>query len=331
MRGTCWGSHRFCIATAIIALFAMIAPSFAQAAASVGNEWVTLGTQGGPMSSSGRSQPANALIVGNDAYLIDVGDGAIQQLAKAGVAVPAVKAVFISHLHFDHTGGLAALLGLRLQLQVKGKLTVFGPPGTSELVTGLVGSMRPASAAGYGLPGQQFADPSVTVEVVELTDGQSASVGPMIVRVRQNTHYSFPPDSDLDRRYKSLSFRFDLNGRSIVYTGDTGPSIAVEELAAGADLLVSEMIDEEATLAAVRRNLPSADPAQIHDIVEHLTSHHLKPADVGRLAKRAGVKAVVITHLAGDSPTSRDVLRYLAQITAIFPGTVIVANDLERF
>lgn len=283
------------------------------------------------MSSADRSQPANALVTGEGSILVDAGDGAVQQLAKSGISVTQVRAVFLSHLHFDHTGGLAALLGLRQQLRVKGRLPIYGPPGTKDFIEGLVSAMRPASEAGYGIPGQAFEDPATTVEVVELVDRQAVQLPGVLVNARQNTHYSFPPGSEMDRRFKALSLRFDLADRSIVYTGDTGPSTAVEELAKGADLLVSELIDEEATIAGVRRMSPNADPAQIRMIVEHLTSHHLTPADVGRLAKVAGVKQVVVTHLAGDRPTGRDIARYRAGIKATFPGSVTIARDLEQF
>lgn len=223
------------------------------------------------------------------------------------------------------------MLGLRLQTNVPGQLVIYGPPGIGELVTGLISSEQPASAAGYGIPGRSFGDPSSTIEVVELTDGQSLHVGPMTVKVRQNTHYSFPSGSEMDRRYKSLAFRFDLPDRSIVVTGDTGPSTAVDDLAKDADLLVSEMIDEDSTIAAVRRNSPGIPPAQIAELVQHLTSHHLTSGDVGRLAAKAGVRSVVVTHLSGDNPTSTDIMRYLKDIRTSYVGPVILADDLDQF
>ena len=295
------------------------------------NTFITLGTHGGPVSNAFRSQPANALLVGNDAYLIDSGDGAAQQLAKVNIRIGQVKAVFLSHLHFDHTGGLGAVLGLRLQTRVPGRLAIYGPRGTRQLVEGLVASMQPASIVGYGIPGQGYDDPTGTVEVIEVEDGQSYEVGPMTVTVRQNTHYDYAHGSEMDERFQSVSFRYDLPDRSIVYTGDTGPSTAVEELAQGADLLVSEMIDLEATVAAIRRNSPNAQAPQILNAIEHLRTHHLTPADVGRLAQTAGVGSLVVTHLASDNPTSRDVMRFVDGIRESYAGPVVVANDLDTF
>lgn len=293
--------------------------------------WITLGTHGGPVSNPLRSQPANALVIDRDVYLVDVGDGTGQQLAKASIRLGQIKGIFISHLHFDHIGGLGAVLGLRLQTRQPGKLPIYGPPGTKELVAGLVASMKPSSIVGYGIVGQGYDDPMGTVEVIEVTGDQSLPLGSMTVKVRQNTHYDYAPGSDMDRRFKSVAFRFDHPARSIVYTGDTGPSTAVEELAKGADLLVSEMIDLEAVVAAIRRNSPNANAPQIENAIEHLRKHHLAPADVGRLAKKAGVKSVVVTHLAGDNVTSLDAMRFMSKIAPEFNGPVVIANDLDKY
>ena len=75
--------------------------------------WITLGTAAGPIPDPVRSQPANVLVLGEKAYVVDAGDGTAGRLAQAGVSLHAIDAIFISHLHFDHTGGLAVLLALR--------------------------------------------------------------------------------------------------------------------------------------------------------------------------------------------------------------------------
>ncbi|WP_294334229.1 MBL fold metallo-hydrolase [uncultured Sphingomonas sp.] len=293
--------------------------------------WITLGTMGGPVPEPARSQPANALVLGRDVYLVDVGDGAVEQLAKVDLQALQVKAVFLSHLHFDHTGGLAALIGLRYQTNAPGPLHVYGPPGTKALVDGLVASMQPAAAAGYGLPGAPVIDPATTVVVTEMVDGTTETLGGFTVRAAKNSHYSFPPGSAEDSHYQSLALRFDLPGKSIVYTGDTGPSPAVDALGRGADLLVSEMIDVPATMAAIARIQPNMPAAQRDAMAEHLTRHHLTPQQVGEMAKAMGVKQVVLTHLVIARADQAAIDRAIATIHQSFPGPVTAAQDLERF
>lgn len=313
----------------VVALAA--SPATGQGGPAVADGFITLGTMGGPVPAPGRSQPANALVHGGKVYLVDAGDGTVQQLAKAGIMLPQVSAVFLSHLHADHTGGLSAVLSLRNQTNVKQRLTVYGPPGTRELVAGIVASMQPAASVGYGIAGQPWMAPAETVVVVELGGGERIAIDGISVTTAQNTHYDFAPGSIEDRNYKSLSLRFDMPGQSVVYTGDTGPSAAVESLANGADLLVSEMIDMEGTMATVARNSPGMPPQAKLALEQHLSTHHLTPQAVGQLAGKARVKSLVITHFAGGTPDPKRTEGYITQIRRHYSGPATLANDLDGF
>ena len=299
---------------------------------SSGGQFITLGTAGGPNAEVTRSQPAHALVVGSDVYLVDAGDGAGGQLAKAGFLIEQVKGLFISHLHFDHTGGVLAVLGLRLQLNAPQTLDIYGPPGTEKFINGLLAGMAPAMQAAYGLPGQTW--PS-KLNVVELVDGSTVELTGVSVRVAENTHYIIEgaDQSDLpdEEGYVSLSYRFDLANRSIVYTGDTGPSKAVTELAMNADVLVSEMMDVTLVLEDIKRTRPGMPAQMLAGIAAHLNPHHLTPRQVGEMAAAANVQELVITHFVPSITSQEDERKYRNMIREFFSGEIIFASDLDRF
>lgn len=312
------------------AVLLALALAAAPAAAQPGDRpaFITLGTTAGPIATPDRSQPANLLRWRDQAILIDAGDGAAGQLARAGVPLASVRTIFISHLHFDHTGGLFAILGMRHQLRMPGPLTIYGPPGTQRMVAGLVAAMTPAAEVGTGIPGTPRPAADADLIVIEIGDGQRVALGPIAVTAARNSHYSFPEDSAEAARFQSLSFRFDLPGRAIVYTGDTGPSAAVARLARGADLLVSEVMDPDGALAELRASRPDLPVFVLDMIGRHFREQHLTPTEAGRLARAAGVRRLVLTHIASGG---RDPESIRAEAVAAFGGEVVVARDLDSF
>jgi ribonuclease BN (tRNA processing enzyme) len=291
--------------------------------------WTTLGTAGGPVPTAERAEPSNLLIAGDQQILVDTGDGTVNQLARIGMDMRQVRTVFISHLHLDHSGGLGAVIGLRWMNQFPGQLTVYGPPGTKQVVDGIVASMAPPARIGFGL-GALPPGPAGSVRAVELADGQSVTLeGGASVKVAANSH--FDHDGKPDPANLSFSYRFTAGGRSITYTGDTGPSAAVTRLASGSDMLVSEVIDLDRLLREIKQRRVDASAEMLASMQEHLSTHHLLPADIGTLAAQAKVGRVVLTHYAvpGALSESEPVLR--GDIAKAYAGPVDLARDLSSF
>ena len=116
--------------------------------------------------------------------------------------------------------------------------------------------------------------------------------------------------------------------RSVVFTGDTGPSDAVAELAKGADLLVSELtkpVDDYKAQQIASGRWQRWTVEEQEALLRHHVEEHLLPDEVGKLAARANVKAVVLTHL------NDNYVRHVDEIKKHFSGQVLIAKDLMEF
>jgi ribonuclease BN (tRNA processing enzyme) len=315
---------------ALISLGLIVAtPAAAQAdsAACLPFTWTTLGTAGGPVPTPDRAEPSNLLRVGDRHILVDAGDGTVNQLARLGSNLGLVEAVFVSHHHLDHTGGLAAVVGLRWMNNFPGQLTVYGPPGTRELVDGLLASMQPQARVGFGL-GAAAPPPAESVRVVELTDGGRVELGELRVTAAANTHFDHEGQQSTSGAL-SLSYRFEVDSRSITYSGDTGPSTALTKLAAESDLLVTEIMDFDALIEELGRQRPDM-PATIRAQIEkHLFTHHLTGEQVAQLARSAAVGQVLLTHYAiPPAPLGASAGKLLEEIRTSYSGPVHFGRDL---
>ena len=114
----------------------------------------------------------------------------------------------------------------------------------------------------------------------------------------------------------------------MVFTGDTGPSEAVAELANGADLLVSEVtnpVDEYKARLIKSGRWQHMTPEEQAALLRHHVEEHLLPDELGKLAARASVKALVLTHL------NDDYVPFAEEVKKHFSGQVLIAKDLMEF
>src|SRR3954467_4802655 len=89
----------------------------------------------------------------------------------------------------------------------------------------------------------------------------------------------------------AFAYRFETSDRSIVISGDTTPTESLIELAAGADVLVHEALFVPGVERLAAR-VPNASALK-----KSILSHHTAAADAGRVASKAGVKTLVLSHL----------------------------------
>jgi len=291
---------------------------------------ITLGTAGGPVQNPQRAQPAHVVMHGESPILVDCGEGAMGQLKRAGIEFREVHHLFLTHHHFDHIGSLFACLGLNMMTQRKTPLNIYGPPGTKSIVDNLCAACDVPNAIGFGVPGQKLPHPRDFVKVTEIRPGDEIMIDDLKVTNCENTHYR-TEEKFGEEGYLSLSLRFDLADRSVVFTGDTGACKALETLAKGADLIVGELMDLDITMTRIRAMNPQMPEERIQMIGSHLSKHHISAEELAELAVGAGAKEVVAVHFPPGIATPDTAQSYADRVAAIFEGKFAIGQDLAVY
>jgi ribonuclease BN (tRNA processing enzyme) len=295
---------------------------------------VILGSRGGPVVDPLRAQTASVVVVDGAAYLVDCGYGAVRQLVSANVGYQRIERVFLTHLHDDHIGDLAALLSYQW---TGGKTTpteVYGPYGTAHLVQAAIAYFN-ANVQIRTVDEGRVSDPTT------LYHGHDVAASAAPVRVYQdervtvtaveNAHY--PTRSTERMLHRSIALRFDTPHRSIVFSGDTTYSPNLVALAKGADVFVCEIMDQSIREQMLARGRAAAAAGNAESIFRHIAETHSSPAEVARMASEAKVKTVVLNHLL-PGLTRADGLAFPVSAfidgvrNAGYAGEVIVSQDL---
>jgi ribonuclease BN (tRNA processing enzyme) len=312
--------------------FARIATAQQREVAPKGTRVVTLGTRSGPTADLSRAQSSNVLITNGTAYVIDAGDGVSRRLIRLGVSFRDIANIFITHPHSDHTAGLGALM---MWLYDRGNpsrvVGIYGPPGTAASAQALLQFVNINAEI-------RISDGTKSIPATKLFSSKDVDEGLVFqdanvkVTAVENTHFHFPPASPGYGKYRSYAYRFDAADRSVVFTGDTGPSDAIAGLAKGADLLISEVTNpvDEFTAEQIKAGLwQRMTSEEQKNSIRHHVEEHLLPEDLGKMASRANVKTVVMTHVQ-PSPNN-DYSRYIEEVKKHYSGDVLVAKDLMEF
>ena len=273
---------------------------------------ILLGTGGGPTPKANRSAPAQVIVVGDAAYVIDCGNGVARQMVLAGVPLASIGDVFITHHHSDHNADYGNLILLAWETTLTRRVDAYGPPPLKEM-TRLFLEMNAydiqTRIADEGRPPLKD-----LIAAHEITAGGEV-MSDTNVRVTAAL-VDHPPVTP------AFAYRFDCPDRSIVISGDTRPSANLVRLAKGADVLVHEVM----YLPALERLVASEPGAR--RLLEHLRASHTTTGEVGKVATEAGVKTLVLSHFVpGGAPVIPDEVWFDA-VRPTFAGELIVGRDL---
>lgn len=280
---------------------------------------VMLGT-GTPIPDPDRFGPAVAIVVDSVAYLFDAGAGVVRRASAAGrkgvkvfaargvngQPTPGFDRVFLTHLHSDHTLGLSDVIFTPWIQGRKVPLDIYGPPGTSHLVSGILDAYSEDIAERTHAKGGPSPDAWKPV-VHEITEGVVFHDSRITVNAFAVPH--------ADWKY-AFGYRIQTPDRVIVLSGDTRNYPAIAQQCRGCDVLIHEVYSDSGftTVPAAR---------QIYHAHAHTSATQL-----GDIATQANPGLLILYHQLFFGASEE---KLLAEVRSRFKGRVVSAHDLDTY
>ena len=272
---------------------------------------IVLGS-GTPNPDPNRAGSAYAVVVNETPYLIDFGPGVIRRAASLSppwggkieaMTVKNFEHAFLTHIHSDHSAGLADLLLTPWIMGRDKKLNLYGPKGLEQMASSTLEAFE--DDINYRIYGTQPSNKiGYKFNFYLLTEGLIYEDENVSVEAFTVPHGSF------DDAY---GFRFTTKDKVIVFSGDTGPSKTLEKFASGADILVHEVYSNAGFLKKTK------------DWQVYHQGHHTSTFEVGEIASRAKPKLLLLSHILFWGSTTDEILK---ETQSTYKGEIKIAEDL---
>jgi ribonuclease BN (tRNA processing enzyme) len=311
-----FGRRRFARTGAAAAFLALTGSLFELAHADTactgkGVELQVLGS-GGPEVQDKRASSSYLIWRNGKArVLIDAGGGAALRFGESGARMEDLELILLSHLHIDHTGDLPALFMSSYFGERTSPLPLFGPDGNSEFpaTTIFIADLFDPARGAYRYlgsylsghdDGYRLQPHDVRLAAHEIRRISTTRDG-ILISATKVIHGSVP----------ALAWRVDLDGRSVVFSGDgNGDNGNLQKLANDADLLVIHNAIPERTDGPPR-------------------ALHMPPSLIGAIAKSANARRLVLSHrMLRTLGREQETLSFIARS---YTGPIAFANDLDCF
>lgn len=290
-----------------------------------GFDVLLLGT-GSPLPNADRCGAGQVLIAGEERVLVDCGWGAARRLFAGGVPPPVVNTALFTHMHSDHITDVPDFIIMRWAGGAQTPLTVYGPTGTKRMIDGFLDAMADDIRFRFAHHGDKLSAEGIKVVVHEVAATPEptliATVGGLRMESFEVDHFPVVP---------ALGFRFSMDGATLVISGDTKKCDNLTRASEGADVLISEGLSEN-IFKIMRQRILDAGNTRQAAVMDDVPDYHATTIEVAEMARDAGVKKLVLSHLIPPVPNEGPLAQaFAAGMSDVFKGELVVGQDLMRF
>lgn len=283
---------------------------------------------GSPLPDPERAGSSTAIIAAGQLILIDAGPGSWRKAVLSNVPSQSLSTVLLTHFHSDHIGDLGEAMTMSWTNGRAQPLDVYGPPGVEQVVHGfnetygLDKNYRVIHHSAQILPPEahDMAPHEVTVK-----DTQSKA---LVFEKNGLKAYAFA----VDHRpvAPAYGYRIEYAGRAVVITGDTAACDNVARQAQGADMLIHDAMAKTLVSFAAAA-MDNQGQKRTAKMLRDILNYHANTTEAAKAAADAKVSTLVLTHLVPPPTNVGGERPFLAGVSEIFSGKVIIAKDGLRF
>lgn len=252
---------------------------------------VFLGTGVG-IARKERASPGLLVEIGGENLLFDCGPGTIKTLVNLGCDVSQLSNLFITHFHIDHVNDYPALVKDR-RFTTKKQLNVYGPVGLNKHTNLLFKQIF------------RYMGPETDLNAFEFLKLKEVSEGVVEEKGNWKVTCTSVLVSNPIVHGNAIAYRIYSGNKSLLYSGDTGPS----------DNLIK--LGKNVNVAIIECSYPDE---------QTLKGDHLIPSTVGKTAQEMKAKKLFLTHLYPVCRGKED--NMIEEVKKYFDGEVIIAKDL---
>ena len=270
---------------------------------------VTLLGTGTPVPNPRQFGQSILVEAGGELLLFDCGRGCAHRLWNLGPDyLRNTSHLFLTHMHSDHTVGVADLYLNGWNLGREDNLRVYGPAGANVLMRHLRLAYEEDVVFRADKQIHAVSRESLEYSATEMVHGKSVTIGPATVTAIAVDHHVVEP---------AFGYRIDVGEYSVVISGDTAYSEELIRSSAGADVVIHEVFSPP-LVRFVRESFTQ-------EVADDIIALHTLAPDVGRVFSKVQPKLGVLTHL-DNAPEAMPEL--LEQVRTTWDGGLVVAEDL---